>query len=365
MSLIKSLSITFLVFAVLAGMVFLRLNAARINDLLRVAAIRNGLMVIQIIQLPPENNFADNATSTGGTANAGQTEKTITGAEVTKKILSATENISAPPVSEMPAPVPGQGSGNGALTRARVAELTNKQRQTYLGAGFALVENRQLDAAAAAKVKDMFAGQYFEHTSPAGHNAAYFIGNTGYEFIAIGENLALGDYSGESDLVKAWMASPGHRANILKPGYKEIGVAVGYGLYQGRQTWLAAQEFGIPKSACPAVDEALAAQIAAGQKALDQLAGQENFLLAKANEDQSRAQTLQKELNGLVSGHGSDSEILAKDRELNSAVAETNKDIDSYNTAVGQMQGIYNAYKSQIDKYNSQVNAYNSCADQL
>ncbi|MFZ5869037.1 MAG: CAP domain-containing protein, partial [Actinomycetota bacterium] len=41
---------------------------------------------------------------------------------------------------------------------------------------------------------------------------------------AAGENIARG-YDGPDATVAAWMASPGHRANILDPGYTHIGSA--------------------------------------------------------------------------------------------------------------------------------------------
>ena len=47
------------------------------------------------------------------------------------------------------------------------------------------------------------------------------------------------------------MASPGHRANILNSRFIDIGVAVKEGEYQGKETWLAVQEFGEPLSDCP------------------------------------------------------------------------------------------------------------------
>ena len=48
----------------------------------------------------------------------------------------------------------------------------------------------------------------------------------GYEYISVGENLAMGNFKNDGDLVEAWMNSPGHRANILSFKYKELGVAV-------------------------------------------------------------------------------------------------------------------------------------------
>ncbi len=47
----------------------------------------------------------------------------------------------------------------------------------------------------------------------------------GYEYTAIGENIAFG-YTGATDVMAAWMNSSGHRANILDANYTEIGVSV-------------------------------------------------------------------------------------------------------------------------------------------
>jgi hypothetical protein len=261
--------------------------------------------------------------------------------------------------------IPGQISGSGALTVTGVVTLTNQERMIYLGAGHALVENKLLDLAAANKVKDMFSGQYFEHLSPGGRDATYFVGGAGYEYISIGENLAMGDYEDDADLLKAWMESPSHRENILKPGYKEIGVAVGYGTFQGRKTWLAVQEFGIPKSACPAIDQNLSLTIDNDKQTIEQYSQQQDALLVKINEEKALAAELQKELNELLSSNGSVADIKAKYAQLNEVVDAANTDVDIYNGTVDEIKSIYGGYKSLIDEYNQQVNAYNSCAAAL
>jgi uncharacterized protein YkwD len=46
---------------------------------------------------------------------------------------------------------------------------------------------------------------------------------SGYSFSALGENIAAGVSSPE-ELVSAWMASPGHRDNILGSSFTQIGV---------------------------------------------------------------------------------------------------------------------------------------------
>ena len=103
----------------------------------------------------------------------------------------------------------------------------------------------------------MFMRQYFEHTSPVGVEVSDLGKEVGYEFIIIGENLALGNFKDDQVLVDAWMASPGHRANILNTHYSEIGVAVGKNTFEGRTVWMAVQHFGLPKSACPQADHVL------------------------------------------------------------------------------------------------------------
>lgn len=62
----------------------------------------------------------------------------------------------------------------------------------------------------------------------------------GYAFLKIGENLALGQRSA-GQVVADWMASAGHRANILDPSFTQIGVAVKTGTWGGPY-WV--QEFG-------------------------------------------------------------------------------------------------------------------------
>ena len=49
---------------------------------------------------------------------------------------------------------------------------------------------------------------------------------------AVGENLAAG-YDDIATLVDAWMASPGHRANILRPAFGRLGIGIVDGGYRG------------------------------------------------------------------------------------------------------------------------------------
>ena len=155
------------------------------------------------------------------------------------------------------------------LTQQGVIKWTNNQRQKN---GLSpLVENATLDKMAVAKVNDMFQNQYFAHESPTGVGVGDLAKTFGYDFIIIGENLALGDYKDDEALVQAWMDSPGHRANILNNRYQEIGVAVKKGVYEGRTTWLAVQHFGLPLSVCPLPNANTESQIEINQAKIDEL----------------------------------------------------------------------------------------------
>lgn len=125
-----------------------------------------------------------------------------------------------------------------------------------------LDENNTLDTIAAIRVADMFAKQYFDHYSPTGDNVSLEANANGYQYITIGENIALGNFGSSRDLVDAWMASPGHRANILNTSYMEIGVSAEQGMYQGNEVWIASEVFGEPLSKCTEPDGSLKQEIA-------------------------------------------------------------------------------------------------------
>jgi len=123
----------------------------------------------------------------------------------------------------------------------KVIELTNNER---LNAGLTILKtNDQLNQAALAKAADMFENNYWAHVSPTGVEPWYFITKSGYEYQHAGENLAR-DFSNPSDVVRAWMASPTHKQNLLDPRYKDIGIAVMDGYINGVETTLVVQEFG-------------------------------------------------------------------------------------------------------------------------
>jgi uncharacterized protein YkwD len=95
--------------------------------------------------------------------------------------------------------------------------------------------NRRLAKAAAGHANDMVAKGYFSHDSTDGRSFVDRIRTAGYiaprAFPSLGEDLAWG--SGTlgipREIVQAWMASPGHRANILDHKFREAGMGVAFG----------------------------------------------------------------------------------------------------------------------------------------
>lgn len=122
-----------------------------------------------------------------------------------------------------------------------------------------LKPNDKLNNAAFAKAQDMFANNYWAHTSPTGVTPWKWIGDAGYNYDVAGENLAK-NYPTAQETVDAWMASPTHRANILNAKYQDIGFAVVDGTLDGRPTTLVVAYYGAPATA--AVEGAKDAKVA-------------------------------------------------------------------------------------------------------
>jgi uncharacterized protein YkwD len=91
--------------------------------------------------------------------------------------------------------------------------------------------NARLSQASRRHARDMVQRHYFAHSSRNGESFSARILATGYGrrgFRLLGENLVWGTGSSASPagVVDMWMHSPGHRANILRAGFREIGIGV-------------------------------------------------------------------------------------------------------------------------------------------
>ncbi|GGJ29748.1 CAP domain-containing protein [Streptomyces brasiliensis] len=106
-------------------------------------------------------------------------------------------------------------------TCAEVVELTNRERRR---AGLPpLAVDPLLQAAAQAHSADMVTRDFYSHTSPEGSQPWDRAAAARSRRRTIGENIACGQRS-PAEVVKGWMNSPGHRANILKRDFTHIGI---------------------------------------------------------------------------------------------------------------------------------------------
>lgn len=138
---------------------------------------------------------------------------------------------------------PGVLGYSSLITPEVIVNLTNQERaKEHLSA---LKINQKLNESAQRKAGDMFAFDYWAHTSPSGRTPWDFFSEVGYDYKIAGENLAKDFYDNES-VVRAWMKSPSHRENIINPRYEEIGIAVVNGTINGIQTTLVVQHFAKP-----------------------------------------------------------------------------------------------------------------------
>jgi len=103
-----------------------------------------------------------------------------------------------------------------------VIRLTNIER-ARVGAA-PLSANENLMMAARFKSQEMHNLRYFAHSSPV-YGSFYNISSELFGYDAMGENLATGHRTPE-EVVNAWMNSPGHRENMLRSGFTEIGVGL-------------------------------------------------------------------------------------------------------------------------------------------
>jgi len=95
--------------------------------------------------------------------------------------------------------------------------------------------NNRLSDAADRHSRDMVRRRYFSHDSLTGASFIDRIRRSGYLRSArswtVAENLAWGsgNRGTPEQIVRAWMASPGHRSNILTGRFREVGIGVSEG----------------------------------------------------------------------------------------------------------------------------------------
>jgi len=309
-----------------------------------------------------------------------------------KRSISIPEPLTFPEIIE---------TGARSLEEKKIIYFTNFYREKE-GLG-KLKENETLNKAAEERLEDMFSKQYFEHISPEGIGAEKVVSNLGYQYIMVGENLALGNFKNEKELVDGWMGSPGHRENILNSRFKEIGVAARKDWFKGKKTFIAVQIFATPLSECPLPDESLRLEIETKKESFDSLQSKaedlkneiENLqkqtealyqqaqdLISKGEDLINQGNDLVKEGNRIFEQEGNKEEAqkywsqgqdlqkqgeekinaaLSLERKINENNNIIETKINEYNNLVSQVNSLSYELEKLISVYNSQVERFNQC----
>ena len=114
-----------------------------------------------------------------------------------------------------------------AAAQATLCLLNQQRAKRHLRP---LHESKKLDRAARGHSHSMVKHRYFGHGDFAGR-----IHHAGYHGYTLGENIAWGSlqYSTPASIVDMWMHSPGHRENILRPQFRDIGIGIAQGAPEG------------------------------------------------------------------------------------------------------------------------------------
>lgn len=128
--------------------------------------------------------------------------------------LSVATTAAAPPPASSPVP-PAPSMAE------QVLSLVNDFRSLNSLAPMRL--NNQLNAAAQGHSQNMATQDFFAHRGNDGSTFDQRIRSAGYRFSTAAENIAAG-YATAAAVVNGWINSPGHRANMLNPNMREVGV---------------------------------------------------------------------------------------------------------------------------------------------
>jgi uncharacterized protein YkwD len=112
----------------------------------------------------------------------------------------------------------------------------------------------KLNAAASQHSREMARVGYFSHNSADGsafwRRIQHFYSSTGYGSWSVGENLLWSSPDVDAaGAIKMWMGSPEHRANLLNPSWREVGLSAVHsdsapGTYHGLGVTIVTTDFG-------------------------------------------------------------------------------------------------------------------------
>jgi uncharacterized protein YkwD len=124
--------------------------------------------------------------------------------------------------------IPARAAQASRLTSSEVSLLTTMNAVRTSHHLRALRVDFHLVRAARGHSADMMRRQYFAHGSVAGRVVA-----AGARGPLFGEDLAWATSITANWVVEAWLASPSHRAILLRPGFRRVGIGYAFGSFIG------------------------------------------------------------------------------------------------------------------------------------
>lgn len=201
-----------------------------------------------------------------------------------------------------------------SISREGVVGLVNRER---IERGLNPVStNQKLETAAKWKAEDMIEKDYWEHFHN-GKSPWDWMKEADYNYEDAGENLAI-DFTEVELMHQAWMNSPSHRDNIINSKYKEIGVGIAKGDYEGHETIIVVEMFGNPTVSEVASEKTSQPSVGNGQP-------------------QTKPFTVEADEN-------------KPSQNQNMAKSESNSFKKSFNSAKNIFLYLYNGYKSNVQK---------------
>jgi uncharacterized protein YkwD len=160
--------------------------------------------------------------------------------------------ISLIAASAAPAAAPASGAQRLATLETGVLQQLNAIRAQYGLVPLKL--NASLTAAADSHSQEMGLDGYFQHSSNDGtafwKRIGHWYPSNGFGYWTVGENLLWSSPDVDaSHALDMWMHSPEHKANILAPRWREIGISAVHlpaatGTYRGLAVTIITTDFG-------------------------------------------------------------------------------------------------------------------------
>lgn len=204
----------------------------------------------EISSAPSESKVTSNKQSSKVTQKPNASSKANTSSKSYTSNNKITSSKPKAPSSQGPSSVKQNSSVN--LSSSQYAaienEIFNRVNELRASVGVApLTRSNALTQSALVRSKEMLSSGIFEHTRPDGTSFQTAIDQAGYKWSRIGENIAYCSGYSIDQLADVffdgWKNSPGHYANMVKPEFTQIGIAIAG---DGKTTY-ATQNFGTPK----------------------------------------------------------------------------------------------------------------------